>query len=717
MADIFVSYSSEDLMRVKPLVVALEEKGWSVWWDRELVAGHNFDREIEKALDAARCVVVVWSSSSTESTWVRTEANEGLEREILVPLLIDNVKPPLAFRMAQTAKMTDWPSQRGQLDTVVKGVTQLLGTHPVDTNEAEYEQKPIAVLPFVNMSNDPDNEYFSDGIAEEILNVLVRTNSVPVIARTSSFQFKGQNLDVQKIGVQLGISHLLEGSVRKSGNRVRVTAQLINTTTGIHLWSDKYDRDMDDVFVVQDEIAGMIVEQIGNTLDGEQKVRFFAEIPGWESQSRGTANPVAHDVLLRGIQLLNTDNPFVREESLAYFDQAIALDDSYVDAWALKGLALASLGQPNTGLRIPAEVNPQAMEAFRRALELDPNHAVSMGSLGNLLIVQEFKWNEGLQLMKRSIELSPNSAPLLATYGMYLTQMRREGAQKVLDRAHRLNPLGPGVIQNRAGALVAEGKNQDAAALIEGLLINNSEGFVANYLAAFFAVGGQRTDKLRGHLEKARQVVGEDYPNLRFLEFVMKLFETQPDSAGFRELEDEILNMAENNRVGHLLEIPWSSEESICRAWDIVVRQRHHEISAKLFESNPPFMSQARWQQIQNVTHATDVMLGTATNLLARSREEQEQLHAMMIELSTEELDRFVGTYRQDGVGMQFTVKRVDNHLLVRDMFRILPVGSTSFTALEIKIDYRFVVTDGRVTSVNTEEGQTITTWIRNENL
>ena len=128
MADIFVSYSSEDLERVKPLVAALEEEGWSVWWDRELVAGPSFDREIEKALDAARCVVVIWSSSSTESTWVRTEANEGLEREILVPLLIDDVKPPLAFRMAQTAKMFNWPDQSEQLETVISGISALVET-------------------------------------------------------------------------------------------------------------------------------------------------------------------------------------------------------------------------------------------------------------------------------------------------------------------------------------------------------------------------------------------------------------------------------------------------------------------------------------------------------------------------------------------------------------------------------------------------------------
>ncbi|MDP7357239.1 MAG: toll/interleukin-1 receptor domain-containing protein [Pseudomonadales bacterium] len=127
MTDLFLSYASQDIERVKPLVAALEKCGWSVWWDRELVAGPSYEDRIEEALDAARCVVVVWSSHSIKSQWVRTEAHEGLDRELLVPLLIDDVKPPLAYRTAQTARMIDWPDQAGQLETVIDGITELLG--------------------------------------------------------------------------------------------------------------------------------------------------------------------------------------------------------------------------------------------------------------------------------------------------------------------------------------------------------------------------------------------------------------------------------------------------------------------------------------------------------------------------------------------------------------------------------------------------------------
>ena len=126
--DVFVSYASEDLDRVKPLIAAFEEQGWKVWWDKELVVGPSYEDKIEAALEAARCVVVVWSSHSIKSQWVRTEAHEGFEREILVPLLLDDVKPPLAYRISQTATMFDWPDQSGQLENVIVGINELVGS-------------------------------------------------------------------------------------------------------------------------------------------------------------------------------------------------------------------------------------------------------------------------------------------------------------------------------------------------------------------------------------------------------------------------------------------------------------------------------------------------------------------------------------------------------------------------------------------------------------
>ena len=269
MTDIFVSYDSEDLERVKPLITALETHGWSVWWDRELVAGPSYEDKIEEALDEASCVVVVWSSHSIKSQWVRTEAHEGLEREILVPLLIDDVKPPLAYRIAQTAKMIDWPDQAGQLETVIDGIAELLGkpTTSGSTEEVPRQRSmySIAVLPFANMSSNEETGYFADGLSEDILDNLAQTSntevkieSIKVASRSVSLQFTDRGQDPSTIGEKLKVAYLLEGSVRQRGDSLRITAQLIRTEDGFQVWSKSYERTLADGFEMQTAVAANI---------------------------------------------------------------------------------------------------------------------------------------------------------------------------------------------------------------------------------------------------------------------------------------------------------------------------------------------------------------------------------------------------------------------------------------------------------------------------
>ena len=264
MADIFVSYASEDRGRIKPLIEVLESQGWSVWWDRDLIAGPSFDEKIEEAIDASRCMVVAWSEHSIKSRWCWSEANEALEHNVLVPLFLDDVRPPLAFRSFQTASLVNWPQERCELDSLLSGIRKHVGgTAAKSTLAPEMDvEKSIAVLPFVNMSTDPEQEFFSDGLSEDILNGLVKISGLAVKARTSSFSFKGKDQDVRKIGQQLNATHILEGSVRKFGDRIRVTAQLIDARKDIHIWSDQYDRDLVNVFEVQDEITTAIVFQL-----------------------------------------------------------------------------------------------------------------------------------------------------------------------------------------------------------------------------------------------------------------------------------------------------------------------------------------------------------------------------------------------------------------------------------------------------------------------
>ncbi len=569
----------------------------------------------------------------------------------------------------------------------------------------------IAVLAFQNMSSDAENEYFSDGISEEILDALVKTRQMPVIARTSSFQFKGQNKDTREIGRLLGVTHLLEGSVRKFENRVRVTAQLIDTSTGTHLWSEVYDRELADIFRLQDEIANQIATQIGQAFEATEEGSLYGKIAVAEQISRGTTRMDAYEQLLRGRQLLSRDNPFEKEKSLAYFERAIDLDGDYVDAWVAKGHALLALAGPMNDLRIPAEAQLAAMAAFRTALKLEPDNAIAMGLLGHLLILQEYKWREGLQMMERSLELNPNSAVILSFYGGFLQNMRRENAPEFLERAYRLNPLDQGVILMRARSLAEQGRQLDAAALAETTLINNRGGYGANFFSAIYNNMLGRLDAAEASLRKAQQIVGADFPSMRMVESWIAW------SRGDRELawklQEHVLNLAENHAVGLLAMWPWEKAEWAIRAWDIALQQRHPTVALSVFGPRPPLLPEANWRHIQEVTRTSEVRMGLATNLSARSTREQEQLLARAIQLSGAELDSLVGNYISEVGGL--SIERIGGKLVLYGGAEIVPVAPKRFEMLVSKHEIHVVLEAGEIVGLISKGGQREIEWRRTQ--
>ncbi len=271
MADIFVSYARADKERVAPLVAALEGQGFSVWWDPAITPGQEFDDEISAALDAARAVIVVWTPASVGSRWVRGEAREAADRGVLVPVRFENARLPIDARAVHTTDLDRWGGnvESAEFKGLLRALGALLtpsGSGAADTPAAAREAVSIAVLPFVNMSSDPEQEYFSDGLSEELLNQLAQVKALRVIGRTSCFAFKGKNEDLRTIGTKLGAANILEGSVRKAGKRLRITAQLIACKTGHHLWSQTYDRELDDVFAIQDNVAREVAKALGIAL-------------------------------------------------------------------------------------------------------------------------------------------------------------------------------------------------------------------------------------------------------------------------------------------------------------------------------------------------------------------------------------------------------------------------------------------------------------------
>ena len=314
--------------------------------------------------------------------------------------------------------------------------------------------KSIAVLPFVNMSGDADNEYFSDGISEEILNVLARVPDLSVAARTSSFQFKGENRDVAEIAAQLKVRMVLEGSVRKQAERVRITAQLIDAQTGFHLWSETYDREIKDIFAIQDEIA--------RAIGSELKVRVLDKGEGTAAVS-GTTNVEAHDLYLRGLSLWQ-----VREEdelfaAIEAFKRAIAADPDFADAWGGLALTYAVLADYSNRLP-PGEIEINGIDAAQRVLALDPTLPESYLAMANLA-GRGGRKQTAIALLRKAIELRPSLATAHQWLGTTLVEKGElQAGIASLERAAAVDPRSLIVASNLASMLSIAGRDEEAIA-------------------------------------------------------------------------------------------------------------------------------------------------------------------------------------------------------------------------------------------------------------
>ena len=363
MSDVFVSYARPDEPQAKRVAEALRALGYQVWRDDELPAHRVYSEVIEERLKSAKAVVVLWSAEATKSQWVRAEADTARAAGTLVQAVLDGTMPPLPFNQIQCADLNGWT---GNADApgwkkLVSSVAVLAGSKLAQRAAVARRRTSICVLPFQNMSGDAEQEYFSDGISEDITTDLSKISALEVIARNTAFTFKGQAVDVCDVARKLRVSHVLEGSVRKAGGRVRVTAQLISGESGGHIWADRFDRDLTDIFAIQDEISQAIVEALKVSLLPEEKTAI---------QNRGTGNAEAYNLYLMARQYW-MDGDFGdcgREQRVIRIcDRATKIDPDYAQAWALMGLAQANLRYAYSG----NEQLDDGLAAASRALELD----------------------------------------------------------------------------------------------------------------------------------------------------------------------------------------------------------------------------------------------------------------------------------------------------------------------------------------------------------
>ncbi len=330
-----------------------------------------------------------------------------------------------------------------QADTEVPD-TEVIATAP--------EEKPsIAVLPFVNMSGDVENEYFSDGLSEELLNLLAKIPQLHVAGRTSSFKFKGTNEDLRIIGEALNVAHVLEGSVRKSGARLRITAQLIDTQNGYHLWSENYDRELTDIFAIQDEIAGHVVEELKAHLLG-------AEVA---AATQGTTNIEAYNQFLRGNYFIDNTSAENLEKARIAYETAIEFDPDFARAYA--GLAVA-LQQTYSGWTSSSsgsfiENFQHIREVADKAIELDPENPESL--IAQTIVALLINWDLPTARMQteKALRISPNDLAALGWHGSNLTFLGEfEAAEDVLTKALEIDPLSLATLRTLGDVYMVSGR-------------------------------------------------------------------------------------------------------------------------------------------------------------------------------------------------------------------------------------------------------------------
>ncbi|MBS0479926.1 MAG: TIR domain-containing protein [Proteobacteria bacterium] len=372
MADIFISYARSTERQAALAAAGLRALGHRVWRDDELPAHRAYAEVIEERLRASKAVLVIWSADAVKSQWVRAEADAAREAGTLVQMSVDGRKPPLPFNQIQCANLKDWDGggEAAGWRKVVESIEALLGgDKPIVADDVTAARSTaakavsICVLPFLNMSGDAEQEYFSDGISEDIITDLSKVSALSVVAGNTAFTYKHRNVDVKTVARELDVTHVLEGSVRKAGGRVRISAQLIDGRQGDHVWADRYDRELTDIFAIQDEISKAIVGALRVTLlPGERKA----------IETRGTANPESYNLYLMARQYWITGNKGDRrrdEVVVRICQQATRIDPGYARAWALMSLAQV---ERRFWHGIEAE---DALPAAEKALSLDPDIA------------------------------------------------------------------------------------------------------------------------------------------------------------------------------------------------------------------------------------------------------------------------------------------------------------------------------------------------------
>ncbi len=491
---VFLSYARVDQPQATKLAQALTDAGFDVWWDALIEGGEAFAKTIESALDSCDAVLVIWSKASVQSDWVLDEAAKGRDLHKLVPISLDGTPPPMGYRQYHAIDLSGWHgeaaapgiaavrraiaatsgparsaardagevrvgrtgmSRRGLL--FAAGGVSLAAAGGIVAwrsglfgNRAAAAGNSVAVLPFRNLSGDADQSYFSDGLSEELRATLAQNGGLQVMAQASAATFRERKEDATTIADKLGVAYLLDGSVRRSGDTVRVAADLIDGSTGFSSWSDIFERSMSDIFAVQTEIAGAVATELVARVTGKRGSGPDAPAvaPG------GTSSVAAYDAYLRGRALYDLSADEASERAaLAQFDAAIAADPDYAAAHAARARSLTAIANQYGAVGELAALYDAAAASAERAIAIAPDFADAHSTLGFALFQGRLDARAARVPFERSCQLGQGEATVLARYAQYSARCGyARQASEAMKRALLLDPLNP--LIHRAAASI-----------------------------------------------------------------------------------------------------------------------------------------------------------------------------------------------------------------------------------------------------------------------
>jgi len=521
---IFLSYASQDAEAARRICDALRAAGLDVWFDQSALRGGDaWDASIRKQVKECALFVPIISANTQarEEGYFRLEWKLAVDRShlmaddkaFLLPIVIDatidvNARVPEKFREVQ---WTHLPT--GEAASFAERVRRLLSggggaETPVAPPRAASaasataptpELPSIAVLPFVNMSRDDENEYFADGLSEELLNVLAKIRGLRVASRTSAFSFKGKDVDIPTVAQKLNVATVLEGSVRRSGKRVRITAQLIQVASDSHLWSETYDRELDDIFAVQDDIAQSVVKELRAALLGEAsgtRIGTVAAADVRQAVSGRSDNPEAFQLYLQGKFSGERTTQADTDKAIGLFKRALAIDPDFALAWA----ALSRMHQIQAGFGFaPIEEGfERGREAAQRALRLVPNLAEGHVALGQVQESYDWDWAAADASFRRALELAPGDGGVLqAAAGLARALGRHDEAHELIGKAIALDPLSMRAHRQAAIISVMSNRLDEAAASFQlSIDLNPAAGLNHAFLALTRLLQGRAAEGL-----------------------------------------------------------------------------------------------------------------------------------------------------------------------------------------------------------------------------